>query len=167
MKNFTLKHLFARSGKTKERRSKNRVPLEDETILIVDDSRTVLVSLSRTLASGGLRTLEASSGEQGIEMARQYRPDLILMDVVLPGINGYRATRTLHKDPQTKDIPVIIISGSDDAAETFWSKRCGAANFLKKPVSRGDLFHAVTDSMYNGGDRQSPVTDTTGALPRV
>ncbi len=149
---FNLKSIFGHSQNKdtdKDRRSKERVKLPDEaTILIVDDSRTAIAVLKKTLEPTGYSIISAANGEDGIEMAKLHQPDLILMDVIMPGLNGFQATRILRKDEQTQEIPIIIISGNEQATEKFWGLRVGANGFLAKPVNRADLFHLLREHLF-------------------
>ena len=101
------------------------------------------------LEKNGFRTLVADSGEEGLRQARNAAPDCILMDIVMPGMDGYRATRALSKDPATADIPVIIITSKDQETDRIWGIRQGAVEYLVKPVTEQDLvarIKAVTAS---------------------
>ncbi|MFV1983469.1 MAG: PleD family two-component system response regulator [Thiohalomonadales bacterium] len=144
MASLVLKNLFNRTTTQKDRRTRSRSSNKPSaTILIVDDSRTVVHMLKTALTQAGYTTLAAADGERGIQLARSHRPDLILMDVIMPGINGFQATRLLRKDPTTSDIPIIIISGSEQATEKVWVMRLGANDFIPKPIERGPLFTKV------------------------
>lgn len=133
MEGFRIKNLFGRSDRVDERRARPRVPLQDDyTILIVDDSRTVLHALQTILEQGGFHILIAMDGDEAIQMARQHQPDVVLMDIIMPGMTGFQATRIMSKDPITKNIPIIIISSSEQPAEEAWCKRLGARAFLAK-----------------------------------
>lgn len=103
-------------------------------ILIVDDSPTERFVLTQILAGGGFDILTAESGEEGISRAKQLQPDLILMDVVMPGTNGFQAARTLARDVATKDIPVILCTTKSQASDKVWGMRQGALDYLTKPV---------------------------------
>jgi len=140
MGRIALKNLFLRPGKKKEQRSKLRETISNRTILIIDDSRTVVHALKTILEQAGYSTIAASDGKRGIELALEYQPDLILMDIVMPGINGFKATRLLRKEKRTEDIPIIIMSGNEQATEKFWGMRLGANEFISKPIQRGTLF---------------------------
>ena len=146
---FNLKSMFGGSRqKDKERRDEERIKLPDEaTILIIDDSRTAIAVLKKTFAPTGYSIISASTGEDGIEMAKKHQPDLILMDVIMPGLNGFQATRILRKDISTQNIPIIIISGNEQATEKFWGLRVGANGFLPKPVDRRELFHLLREHL--------------------
>lgn len=112
-------------------------------ILAVDDSRTQLYALKKVLTEAGYEVLTAASGEDGIKLATRLQPDLILMDIVMPGINGFEATRALVASEETAHIPVIIISGSDQASDRVWGARAGASDFLAKPIGRSLLLEKV------------------------
>jgi twitching motility two-component system response regulator PilH len=105
-----------------------------KTVLVIDDSPTERHILSQVLLAGGYDVSTARSGEEGIDRARQFKPDLILMDVVMPGTNGFQATRTLSKDETTKDIPVIICSTKSQQTDKLWGMRQGARDYITKPV---------------------------------
>lgn len=115
------------------------------TVLIVDDSPTEVHVLQKMLESGGYNILTASDGDVGIGLARDQRPDVILMDVVMPGLNGFQATRMLSRDPETSDIPVIVVTTKDQETDKAWAKRQGARHYLVKPVSQGELLAKVKE----------------------
>lgn len=112
-------------------------------ILVVDDSPTEIHVLKNMLERRGYEVSVARSGEEGIEAARAKRPDLILMDVVMPGINGFQATRELSKQPETAKIPVIIITTKDQETDKVWASRQGAKDYLVKPVKEQELLGSV------------------------
>ena len=127
-----------------ERRRKKRSNARGETrVLIIDDSPTVIFALKKILRSAGLVTFEALDAEAGINIARSERPDLIFLDIVLPGVNGFAALRTLRRDPLTQSIPVIMISGNEQATELFFGSSIGADDFMKKPFSRFEVFARI------------------------
>ena len=150
MGRLALKDIFLRPSKKKEQRSKQRESVSDRSILIIDDSRTVVHALKTILEQAGYSTIAASDGKRGIELASEYQPDLILMDIVMPGINGFKATRLLRKDARTEDIPIIIMSGNEQATEKFWGMRLGANEFLSKPIQRGLLFKMLSEFIVTG-----------------
>jgi DNA-binding response OmpR family regulator len=127
-----------------ERRRNKRMNARDETrALIIDDSPTIVFALKKILQSAGFITLEALDAETGIDLARTETPDLIFLDIILPGANGFAALRTLRKDPATANIPVIMISGNEQATELFFGSRTGADDFMKKPFSRFEVFARI------------------------
>lgn len=113
------------------------------TILIVDDSPTETHVLKKILEGSGFQTLSAENGEAGIEAAKEHRPDLILMDVVMPGLNGFQATRKISKDPDTQHIPVIIVTTKDQDTDKMWGMRQGAREYVTKPVDSSELLSKI------------------------
>src|ERR1700732_4761528 len=103
-------------------------------ILIVDDSPTEVHVMKKALESHGYRTAVAVNGADGIRLARQMRPDLIFMDIVMPGVNGYQATRTLVNDPETSLIPIIMVTTKGQETDRVWGLRQGAVDYLVTPV---------------------------------
>lgn len=130
--------------KQTDRRRSNRVNARPGTkMLVIDDSKTVCVLLKKMLVQNQYEVAIALDAESGLKLAKQHRPDLIFLDIVLPGINGFQALRELRKDPITKDIPVIMISGNVIATEKYYAERIGADDFMKKPFSRYEVFHRI------------------------
>jgi twitching motility two-component system response regulator PilH len=118
-------------------------------ILIVDDSPTDVHVLKTMLEQSGYGTLMATSGEQGLEVAGKEKPNLILMDVVMPGMNGFQATRRLSRNPVTASIPVIIVTTKDQETDKVWGLRQGAKDYVVKPPNRADLI-AKIESLLGG-----------------
>ena len=116
-------------------------------ILIVDDSPTEAHVLKGMLEKHGFEIETAENGTEGIERAKELKPDLILMDVVMPGLNGFQATRQLTKDPETKDIPVIIVTTKDQETDRVWGMRQGARDFLTKPVAEKILMDKISAAL--------------------
>ncbi|MDJ0908442.1 MAG: response regulator [Woeseiaceae bacterium] len=117
------------------------------TVLIIDDSPTELHLFQNMLEKNGFTTLVADSGEEGVQKAKTSRPNCILMDVVMPGMNGFQATRKLSQDPATKGIPVIIITTKDQETDKIWGMRQGAVEYLVKPISEDQLIHMINAVM--------------------
>lgn len=127
-----------------ERRSRKRLNThKDRRVLIIDDSATIVAALRKMLRSAGCITLEAMDAERGLELVRQEKPELVFLDIVLPGMNGFAALRLMRRDPLTRNIPVIMISGNEQATEQFYAKRIGADDFMKKPFSRFEVFARI------------------------
>jgi len=103
-------------------------------ILVVDDSPTERHVLSELLVSNGYRVVLADSGEQAVLLAKQEMPDLILMDVVMPGMNGYQATRTISREAATRQIPIIMCTSKGQETDKIWGIRQGAHDYLVKPL---------------------------------
>lgn len=112
-------------------------------ILVVDDSPTERHVMIELLTAHGYEVITAENGEEGIAMARSERPDLILMDVVMPGLNGYQATRTLAREEATKDIPIIVCSSKGQETDKIWGLRQGAQDYLVKPVDGDELLARI------------------------
>ena len=112
-------------------------------ILIVDDSPTDVKVLSGMLERAGHQVSSAASAEAGIDLARAQRPDLVLMDVIMPGMNGFQATRSLSRDPVTSEIPVIIVTTKGMETDRVWGLRQGAKDFIVKPVNEKDLLGRI------------------------
>ena len=112
-------------------------------VLVIDDSPTIVALLKRMLQQNQYAVLEAFDAESGIEIARREVPDLIFLDIVLPGMDGFNALRTLRRDPITKHVPIIMISGNAAATEQFYVQRIGADDFMKKPFSRAEVFSRI------------------------
>jgi twitching motility two-component system response regulator PilH len=112
-------------------------------ILIVDDLIEDVNRAAALLKAAGHDVAMASNGREGVNMAKAQRPDLILMDVVMPGLNGFQATRELNRDENTKDIPVIVVSGKDQETDRVWAMRQGARAYITKAVEKKALFDAI------------------------
>jgi len=108
-------------------------------ILVVDDSPTEVHQLAEILRRHGHDVISAETGRQGVQLAESEQPDLILMDVVMPEINGFQATRQISRSEHTRHIPVIIVSSKDQDADRVWGERQGARGYLTKPVRESDL----------------------------
>jgi twitching motility two-component system response regulator PilH len=112
-------------------------------ILIIDDSPTDVKVFTGALERAGPRITAVANAEAGIAAAQKDRPDLVLMDVIMPGMNGFQATRTLARDPQTSAIPVLIVTNKTMETDRMWGMRQGARDFLTKPVSDKDLIEHI------------------------
>ncbi|MAZ65603.1 MAG: two-component system response regulator [Kangiellaceae bacterium] len=112
-------------------------------VLIVDDSPTETHILTELLQKNGHTVECASNGQDGVAKAKEVLPDLVLMDVVMPGLNGFQATRQLKKDSTTSHIPVIIVTTKDQATDRMWGMKQGANDYVTKPVSEAELMKAV------------------------
>lgn len=127
-----------------ERRKRARVDARKGTrALIIDDSPTVVATLRKALRSAGYETREALDAEHGLTLIEKEPPDLIFLDIILPGMNGFNALRTIRKTPASQHIPVIMISGNEHATEQFYADRIGADDFMKKPFSRHEIFARI------------------------
>ncbi|MDR2507579.1 MAG: response regulator [Candidatus Accumulibacter sp.] len=114
-----------------------------KNILVIDDSPTERYVLSEILTKGGYQVSVAESGEKGLEKAKTDLPDLILMDIVMPGLNGYQATRTLSRDEMTRNIPIIVCTSKNQRTDRIWGLRQGAQDFISKPVNGKELLAKI------------------------
>ena len=114
-------------------------------VLIVDDSPTEMHKMSAILSKHGHEIFTAESGEEGVAKAKETLPDVVLMDVVMPGLNGFQATRQLSKNPTTSHIPVIIVTTKDQETDRLWGRRQGAKGYLAKPVEDKLLMNAIAE----------------------
>lgn len=116
-------------------------------VLIVDDSPTETYKMTDMLSRNGYDVLAAESGEEGVALAKKELPDLVLMDIVMPGLNGFQATRQLTKNESTATIPVIIVTTKDQETDRMWGKRQGAKGYLTKPVDESILIKTIKDAL--------------------
>jgi twitching motility two-component system response regulator PilH len=112
-------------------------------ILIVDDSPTEVFQMRRALESHGFETVGAADGAEAIRKAREIRPDLILMDVVMPGQNGFQLTRAITRDPRFADVPVIMCTSKNQETDKVWGMRQGARDYVVKPVDADELVSKI------------------------
>ena len=114
-----------------------------DDILVVDDDHDIVDVVISTLTEAGYLCCAAYDGESALEIAHREHPDLIFLDIVLPGIDGFSALRKLRRDEATRDVPIIMISGNAQATEQFYVQRIGADDFMKKPFSRAEVFSRI------------------------
>jgi twitching motility two-component system response regulator PilH len=112
-------------------------------ILIIDDSPTDVRVFTTLLEKNGHRVSSASNAEEGIVAAKREHPDLVLMDVIMPGMNGFQATRTLSRDSDTAAIPILIVTTKSMETDRVWGLRQGAKDFLTKPVAEQELLARI------------------------
>jgi DNA-binding response OmpR family regulator len=142
--NGLFKRLFGGETGPVERRLRPRTQARPDTrFLIIDDSPTIVTVLRRMLQQNGFATREAYDAERGIEIAEAEVPHLIFLDIVLPGMSGFEALRHLRRSPTTRNIPIIMISGNEQATEQFYLQRIGADDFMKKPFNRDEVFSRI------------------------
>ena len=116
-------------------------------VLIVDDSPAQITSLKNLVENWGHETLTAQSGNEALQIARQEQPNVILMDIVMPGMSGFQTTRKLSKDQATNNIPVIFVSIRDNETDRVWGMRQGATAYVTKPVDPESLLTAISDAI--------------------
>jgi twitching motility two-component system response regulator PilH len=112
-------------------------------VLIVDDSATERHFLGELLNKNGYQVLTLESGEEAVARVKEILPDLILMDVVMPGMNGFQATRAISKDEATKHIPIIMCTSKGQETDVVWGKRQGARGYVVKPVDPAELLNQI------------------------
>ena len=138
-----IKQLFGR-GSLVDRRAESRADMpRGARVLVVDDSSTIRAVLGKMLSQEGHVVFKAPDGETALELAHSELPDLIFLDIVLPGMNGFAVLRALRKDPATQGIPIVMISGNLQATEQFYVQRFGADDFMKKPFGRSEVFARI------------------------
>jgi twitching motility two-component system response regulator PilH len=115
-----------------------------KSILVVDDSPTDLKYLTDLLAKNGYQVVTAQNADEALAKAKQLRPDLVLMDVVMPGQSGFQATRALTKDEATKQIPVIICTTKGQETDRAWGMKQGARDYIVKPVKGPELLAKIS-----------------------
>lgn len=113
-------------------------------ILVVDDSATERHCLNEILAKAGYQVTFAVNGEEGVAKSRSENPDLIVMDVVMPGLNGFQACRSITQDESTKHIPVILCTTKNQETDKIWATRQGAKGYVTKPVDGSDLLKKIS-----------------------
>ncbi len=121
-------------------------------ILIVDDSPSQLMGIRRIVEKLGHEAVTAEDGAAGVGAAKEYLPDLVLMDVVMPNLNGFQATRTIKRDPATSHIPVILVTTKDQETDRIWGIRQGAQGYLTKPFSEAELTEAIVSTIGHGSE---------------
>jgi twitching motility two-component system response regulator PilH len=119
-------------------------------VLVVDDSATEQYQMQSILSKHGYEVVSAETGEIGVEMAKEQTPDLVLMDIVMPGINGFQATRQLNRLPETKTIPVIMVTTKNQDSDREWSRKQGAKGYLVKPVPEKELIQTIETVLAAG-----------------
>lgn len=125
-------------------------------ILIVDDSPSQLMGIRRIVEKLGHVALTAEDGQAGVDAARRELPDLILMDVVMPNLNGFQATRSITRDPATRHIPVVLVTTKDQDTDRVWGMRQGAKAYLTKPFSEVELSETILKTIGPGARPPAP-----------
>lgn len=114
-------------------------------ILIVDDSQSQLLGLKRIVEKMGHEIITAEDGAAGVEVAKREIPDLILMDVVMPNLNGFQATRTISREAKTSHIPIVLVTTKDQETDKVWGMRQGAKAYVTKPINESELIKVIND----------------------
>jgi len=119
-------------------------------ILIVDDSPSQLMGIRRIVEKLGHEALTAEDGAAGVEVAKREVPDLILMDVVMPNLNGFQATRSITREPTTSHIPIILVTTKDQDTDRVWGMRQGAKAYITKPFGETELADIIQEWLAAG-----------------
>ncbi len=122
-------------------------------IVLIEDSPTDQAVFTQWLAEAGHEVVAVNNAEEGVELVRVQLPDLVLMDVVLPGMSGFQATRALNRDAATKGIPVIIVSTKDMDTDKAWGLRQGASDYMVKPPRREELIARINELIAQSSER--------------
>ena len=125
------------------RLEQGRVAMPINKILLVDDSKTELHVLSELLTKKGYQVRTAENGEEALRRLQEEKPDLIMMDVVMPGQNGFQLTRAITRDPAFADVPVIICTSKNQETDRVWGMRQGARDYVVKPVNPEELLSKI------------------------
>jgi twitching motility two-component system response regulator PilH len=112
-------------------------------LLVIDDDPDQRRFLERTLQAAGYRVVTASDGESGLAAARSLTPDLVILDVMMPRLNGYQTCRALRADAATAGKPILLLTAKDEATDLYWAREVGADAFLTKPVELADLLGTI------------------------
>ena len=146
-----LKRLVNAEATGRERRVDERVRTTlGARVLVVDDSATIRAVLGKMLAQDGYEVMKAADGETAVDMAQSQVPDLIFLDIVLPGMSGFSVLRALRREDGTRTTPIIMMSGNQQATEQFYVQRFGADSFIRKPFGRAEVFHAIRALVHEG-----------------
>jgi twitching motility two-component system response regulator PilH len=119
-------------------------------ILIVDDSPSQLMGMKRIVEKLGHEALTAEDGAAGVEAAKANKPDLILMDVVMPNLNGFQATRAISKEATTSHIPIVLVTTKDQETDKVWGMRQGAKAYITKPFNETQLVEVINGLLARG-----------------
>ena len=114
-----------------------------QKVLVVDDSKTELMFMTDLLQKHGMKVRTAENGEEAMRSLSEEKPDLILMDVVMPGQNGFQLTRAISRDPNFADVPIIICSSKNQETDLVWGRRQGARDYITKPVNASVLLEKI------------------------
>ncbi len=113
------------------------------TVLIADDSDTQLVHLKNILESAGYKTITANSGNEALELCETNKPDLIMLDIVMDNGDGYKACRSIKKNPALSDTPVVMVSGKANPVDKQWAKQLGAVDYIVKPYEKSEILNTL------------------------
>jgi len=132
-------------------------------ILLIEDSATDAHVYGSMLRSHGHEVMTASSGEEGLALAEERNPDVIIMDIVMPGVNGFQATRELQQHKDTAAIPIIMVSTKDQDIDRIWGLRQGAFDYLVKPIKKRVLLKTVVSALESKAAELKTASSSTSA----
>lgn len=112
-------------------------------VLVVDDSATDLKNLEQIVSAGGYQVITATSGDEAVAKAKSERPDAVMMDVIMAGMNGFQACRKITSDPETKNIPVILVSSKGEKTDKIWGAEQGAKGYVTKPYTKEQILNEL------------------------
>jgi len=112
-------------------------------ILLVDDSAVDLNKIQDAVKDVGAKIISVSSGEDAISIAKKEQPDIIFMDIIMEGLDGYGACRELSSDPDTKKIPIVFVSTKNQRADRVWAEKVGARSFISKPFTKEQILNEI------------------------
>ena len=118
-------------------------------VLVVDDDKTIRFMVVHALTKGGHQVIEAENGEQGLQMAKAERPDLVLLDVMMPGLSGMDVCSQLKNDPDTKSIPIFMLTGKTQIQDIEEALAAGADNYISKPIDPNRLMRVIEVKLKN------------------
>lgn len=158
-----IKRLLGGADASSARPEPRRQAPQGTRMLVVDDSSTICAVLGRMLEQEGYAVQKAGDGERALELAKTELPELIFLDIVLPGINGFAVLRALRHDPVTAHIPIVMISGNPQATEQYYVQRFGADDFIRKPFGRAEV-HGSIETLVRAGRLAARPAET---IPRA
>ena len=161
MKGFIPASWFNKNKAPEQKGKLLEINRSDQKILVVDDSKTQLFASKKMLEKFGFSVITAENGKSGILKARHEKPSLIIMDIVMPEVNGFQATRYLTRHPETSHIPIIIVSGSTQEADKAWGLKLGARDFLTKPIEAGMLITKIIRQLEANNQQADSASNNT------
>lgn len=154
-----MQHIFFKLSKLGETTTESVM----RRILLVEDSPTQAYATTKVLERNGYEVIVANNGEDGVARARSHAPDLVIMDVVMPGANGFQATRAIAGHKETENIPVVMLTSKSEVTDKLWALRQGALGYLVKPVQEQELLATVNNLLgINAEEDIDPVIVEAG-----
>jgi CheY-like chemotaxis protein len=129
-------------------------------VLVIDDDHEILQVFGEDLRAAGYSVSTARDGESALASVEEQRPDVIVCDVIMPGMNGFQFCRKLNNSPETSHIPVLLMSGKVDPADKFWAQETGAVALLRKPVDMGELLQRIAEVLRAAAEDQPGASES-------